>query len=102
MQMVNIPQDTVQLNLGNLSTMGGVFVLRRPDHSLRNAFLQLLHEAIVDTGLDIDAASSAAVLSLVAKNAAVYPWNCLVQIGIIEDDVRRFASQFQGDLFEIG
>ena len=81
--------------------MGGVFVLWRPDHSLRNAFLQLLHKAIVDAGLDINTASSAAILSLVAKNPAVDPRNCLVQIGIIKDDVWRFASQFQGDLFEI-
>lgn len=96
-----IPQDTLQLSLGNLSTVSGLFVLRRPNDMLRNGFLELLDEGVVDAGLDVDPTASTAVLSHVAHDTVQDPWNSVVEVDVVKDNVRRLPSQLQSHLLQV-
>lgn len=59
------------------------------------------HEFVVDAFLDEDAGGGGADLALIAHDSGVGPFDCLVEIGVVEDEEGGFSACFEGDVFEV-
>lgn len=64
--------------------------------------LEPLHELVVDARLDVDAGAGTAALAVVEEDAEVDPRDGILDVGVVEDDVRRLASELEGDLLQVG
>ena len=98
----NIPHDAVELKLRNLRTLESVLVEWVTDDVLGSTLLEALDELIVDTFLDVDTRTSTAALTVVVKDTKVDPRDGIVDIGVVEDNVRALATELEGDLLEVG
>ena len=63
--------------------------------------LEPLDELIIDIFLDVDSRSRAAALSLIEEDSKIDPRNRVVDIRVLEHDVRALATKLQGNLLEI-
>jgi hypothetical protein len=68
-----LPHNPVELDLRDLRTLEGFWVEGVANSVLRSPRLELLHELVVDTLLDVDARTSAATLSVVEVDTEVDP-----------------------------
>lgn len=91
--------DAVELHLGDLRTLEGVGGEWVANNVLRCPLLEPLNECVVDTLLHVDAATSAAALSVVEENTEVDPRDGVVNVGVVEDNVWRLAAELEGDFF---
>lgn len=100
--VVNVGHDSVELELRDLGTLEGVCLEWITDLQGRDLFLECLHELVVDAILNVDSRSGAAALTVVEEETESSPLDGLVEIGVLADDVGRLASQFEGDLLQVG
>lgn len=88
-----------------------------PDLELQSCLLEQLGELVVDRLLDVDSGSGAACLTVVeavamsasSRDRQAYlqytlsgVLDGLLEIGILEDDVRALATKLKGDLLQVG
>lgn len=99
--LINVAHDTVELELGHLGTLEGVLVERVADLVGGCALLEALDELVVDALLDEEAGTGTAALAVVEEDTEVGPRNGVINIGVVEDDVGRLASQLQSDLLQV-
>ena len=85
----------------DLRTLEGVFAKGVTDNILLRPFLEFLNKLIIDAFLDVDSRSGAAALTVVKENTKVDPGNGILDVGVIKDDIRAFASELQGDLLQV-
>ena len=63
--------------------------------------LERFDKLVVDPLLNIYPGSSAAALAVVEEDTKVDPRNCILDIRIVEDNIRAFATKLEGHLFQI-
>ena len=100
--LLDVAHDTVVLQLGDLRTLEGVGAEWIADLVLDSARLELLNKLVVDTRLDVDARTSTAALAVVEENAKVDPGDGVFNVGVVENDVWRLASELEGNLLQVG
>ena len=66
-----------------------------PDDELRHLFGEAADEAVVDPALDVGAVRADARLAGVPELRGDQPVDGLVEVGIVEDDVRRVATELE-------
>jgi hypothetical protein len=98
----NLLHNAVELELGNLRALESVGREGIADDVLLCALLELLDEVVVDALLDIDTSTGAAGLAVVEEDTKVDPRDGVVNVGILEDDVGRLATELEGDLLQVG
>ena len=99
---LDVTHDAVVLKLADLGALEGSLVERIADDILAGALLEGLDKLVVDALLHIDARSGAAALAVVEVDAEVDPVDGLLDIGVVEHDIRRLAAQLEGNLLEVG
>ena len=62
---------------------------------------ELLEELVVDTLLHVNAGAGAATLPVVEVDAEIGPVECIVNVGVVEDDIRALASKLESNLLQI-
>lgn len=100
--ILNVLHDAIELELGNLRSLEGGKIERISDLVLGDPLLEPLKELVVDTLLNVDAGASAANLSVVVEDTNVGPLDGVLDIGVVEDDVRGLAAELEGDLLQVG
>ena len=93
-----MPGHLVELILGDERPHIGGEVQGGGDLHLLHPPNQFWNEAIVNTALDVNPFHMDTKLSRVGKNTTQDPGNCLVQIGVIQNDRRVLSTQFHGTL----
>lgn len=71
------------------------------DDPLQRFLDALLDELVVDFTVNVDPSPCAAALAHVEESAHMSAFNGQIQVAVVHDDVRRFASQLEGDFFQI-
>lgn len=99
---LDVLHDSVELELANLRTLEGLLVEWVADDVLCRSFSEFLNELVVDTRLDIDSGASTAALAVVEENTKVDPRDGVLKVGVVEDNVGRLATEFKGDLLQVG
>ena len=99
--LLNVPHDTVELELRHLRALEGLRVERITNLVFRRALLEALQELIVDVLLHEDTRSRAAALAVVEVDAKVDPRDGVVDVGVLEDDVGRLAAQLERHLLQV-
>ena len=66
-----------------------------PDDDLRDLLGEAADEAVVDAALHVGAVRADACLAGVAELRGDQPVDGLVEIGVVEDDVRRVAAELE-------
>ncbi|HEV2130024.1 MAG TPA: aldehyde dehydrogenase family protein [Longimicrobiaceae bacterium] len=74
-------------------------VERIPDAQRLHARAQLLDEAVIDPFLRQDTRAGAADLPLIEPDRIHHPLDHAIEVGILEDDKRRLATQLERKLF---
>ena len=99
--MESLPHDTVILQLGDLRTLERVRTEWVTNDILLRPGLERLNEFVIDALLNVDPGSSTAALAMVEENSEIDPRNRVLDIRIVEHDVRALATKFQGNLLQI-
>ena len=99
---LDVTHDAVVLNLADLGALESSLVERITDDILFSACLEGLDKLVVDALLYVDARSGAAALAVVEVDAKVDPVDGLLDIGVVEHDIRRLAAQLESNLLEVG
>lgn len=99
---IDLPHDAVKLKLGDLWTLEGVGREWVTNDVLLCSLLEALNELVVDAFLDVDARSGTAALAVVEENTKVDPGDGIVNVCIVEDNVRALATELEGDLLQVG
>ena len=99
--MKGLPHDAVILQLGNLRTLERVRTEWVTHFILLCSGLESLDKLVIDPLLNIYPGSSAAALAVVEENTKVDPRNRILDIRIVEDNIRALATKLQGDLFQV-
>src|SRR5580692_2722371 len=58
-------------------------------------------DAVEDGLLDVESRSGAATLAVIEENRARSSFDRCIEIGILEDDVRRLAAEFERHLLQV-
>src|SRR5687768_2335143 len=77
----------------------GVLVERIADAQHIDPAFELRHEELGDRFLDEESRAGAADVTLVEEDPVDYAFDRLVDRRIVEDDVRRFSTQLEGEFF---
>ena len=93
-----MPGHLVELIPGDERAHIGGEVQRGGDLHLLHPANQFWNEAIVNPTLDVNPFHMDAKLARVGKRATQDPGDCLVQIGVIQNDRRVLPAQFHGTL----
>lgn len=119
LSVIDVSHNSVELELGDLRTLEGICFEGISDLESLHLLLECRHELVVDGVLDVNSGSGTAALAVIEEEAECGPLDGLVEIGIVTDDldtnisidlmvnssdthVRRFASQLEGDLLQVG
>ena len=94
-------QDAVHLAGGDLRADLGVGIERVAEAQFAGARGQFLQEAIVNILVEQEARGGGTHFALVAEDAPERGAHGGVEIGVGEDDVGRFAAQFQAQALEV-
>ena len=97
----NIPHDTVILELRYLRTLKSVLREGVANNVLLGTLLESLDELVVDTFLDVDTRAGTAALAVVEEDTEIDPGDGIVDISIVEHDVRALSTKLKGHLLEI-
>jgi len=117
---LDIPHNTVKLELGDLGSLISAFSKRVPYFYRLGPFRKELQEFVVDPGLNEDTRTSAADLTVIEASRTSFernkgteevnnnlqdpmnsPIKSFVQIGVIEDDAGTLSSKLKGHLLQI-
>lgn len=98
---LDVAENLVKLQLRDLGALECVLVEGVADDVLGGPLLEPLDELVVDSLLDVDTGAGAAALAVVVENAKVDPRDCVVDVGVVEDDVGALAAEFEGDLLQV-
>ena len=109
----------IKLDLADLRTLEGLLVKRISNLHCLDMGGELFQEFIVNRVLHENTRSSTTALSMVetsiirsnklnactlkgtyALNTESGPFDSLIEVGIRIDDIRRFTTQFKGDLYQ--
>lgn len=99
--MTNSLHDAVELHLRDLRALEGVLREWVADDVLLRPLLEALDELVVDALLHVDTRASTAALAVVEEDTEVDPRDGVVNVGVLEDDVRRLATELKGDLLQV-
>lgn len=99
---LDVAHDTVVLKLADLRTLEGLLVEWVTNLVGLSTLLESLEELVVDFLLHEDAGTSTAALAVVVIDTKVDPLDSGIDIGVLEDDVGRLATELEGDLLEVG
>jgi len=99
---LDVVHDSIGLRLRNLWSLEGVLLEWVTDLELQSCLLEQLGELVVDRLLDVDSGSGAACLTVVEEYTLSGVLDGLLEIGILEDDVRALATKLKGDLLQVG
>ena len=102
LSFLDVAHDAVVLELGDLRTLEGIRGEWVTNLVGSGTSLESLNEVVVDTGLDEDTRAGAAALAVVVENAKVDPGDGVVDIGIVENNVRGLATELESDLLQVG
>lgn len=91
----NVAEDLFDLTAVDLGAHLRVFQPGQADFDAVESFGQFGDELVVDPFLDEDAGAGAADLTLVEEDAQLGAVHGHVPIAVVEEDIRRFAAQFQ-------
>lgn len=97
----DLPHNAVILQLGDLGSLEGVFAERIANDVLCRSLLESLDEFIVDIFLDVDSRSRTAALSVIEEDSKIDPRDRVINIRVLEHDVRAFATKLEGHLLKI-
>ena len=99
--MTDSLHDAVELYLRDLRALEGVLREWVADDVLLRPLLEALDELVVDALLHVDTRASTAALAVVEEDTEVDPRDGVVNVGVLEDDVRRLATELKGDLLQV-
>lgn len=99
---IDVAHDAVELQLRDLGSLEGLNVEWVSDLVGLGALLEAGDELVVDALLHVDAGAGAAALAVVEEDTEVDPRDGVVDVGVVEDNVGRLASELKGDLLEVG
>ena len=71
------------------------------DDVLARPLLELLDELVVDALLDVDSRTGTAALTVVKEDTEVDPRDGVVDVCVVEDNVRALATEFQCNLLQV-
>ena len=97
----DLPHDTIELQLGYLRSLEGICAERITDDVLLRPLLELRDKFIVDILLDINPRARAAALPMIEVDPEIHPRDGIVDISILEDDVRTLPAKLKCDFLEI-
>lgn len=97
-----ILHNAVELDLGDLRALESVGSEGVANDVLGRTLLELLNELVVDALLHVDARAGTAALAVVEEDAKVDPGDGVVDVGVLEDDVGRLATELESDLLQVG
>src|SRR5205085_8669430 len=98
---VNVALDAVQLFFGDLRSHLRRLVRRITNFNFFSLRLEAFEKLVLDALFKEDARASAADLTLIVEDAHQRAVDRLLKVSIGEDDVRRFAAEFERDFGEI-
>src|SRR3984885_911353 len=84
---LDVGHDPVELELAHLWALEGVGGKWVANDILGCSRLERFDELVVDAGLDVDARTSTAALTVVEENAKVDPRDGIIKVRVIEDDI---------------
>ena len=96
-----VSADAIQLFFGDQRPHLRFRLKPRSNFNLLRVIGDAFDNTIVDRFLHVEARSSAATLAVIEEDCTRRAGNRGFEIGIFEDDVRRFATEFQGYFFQI-
>lgn len=99
---LDVVHDSVVLELADLGTLEGVGGEWVTDHVLLRSLSEGLDELVVHARLHVDAGSGTAALTVVEKDTEVDPRDGVLDVGVVEHNVGRLATELEGDLLEVG
>ena len=99
--VLDVVHDALKLELGDLRALEGIGGEGVTEFVLGGTLLEASDELVVDVLLDQQARAGAAALAVVEEDTKVGPRDGVVNVGVIEDDVGRLATQLEGDLLEV-
>ena len=99
---LDVTHDAVILKLADLRALEGLLMERITDNVLASTGLESLDKLVVDALLHVDARSGAAALAVVEVNAEVDPVDGLLDIGVVEHDIRRLTAELESNLLQVG
>ena len=100
--VLDVAHDPVILQLGDLGALERVGVERVADDVLAGAGLEGFDEFVVDVFLHEDAGTGTAALAVVVEDAEVDPRDGVFDVGVVEDDVGGFATEFERHFLQVG
>ena len=89
------------MKLGDLWALEGVRSEWVTDFVGLRPLLKLLNELVIDALLDVDSRASTAALAVIEEDTKVDPRDGVLDVGIVEDDVRTLAAKFKRDLLQV-
>ena len=99
--MKDLPHDAVILQLGDLRALERVRTEWVTHFVLLRSGLERFDKLVIDPLLNIYPGSGAAALAVVEENTKIDPRNRILNIRIVEDNIRALATKLQGNLFQI-
>jgi len=99
---LDIVHDSVELKLADLRALEGVGLKWVANNVLGCSLLERGNEFVVNARLDVDTGARAAALAVVEENTEVDPRDGVFDVCIVEDDIRRLATELEGDLLQVG
>lgn len=99
--VVDVLHDAVELQLRDLRTLESVGSEGVAELVGGGALLEAGNELVVDAFLDQDTGTSAAALAVVEEDTEVGPRDGVVDVGVVEDNVRGLATQLKSDLLQV-
>lgn len=98
---LDVVHDTLELELRDLGTLEGVDGEGVTELVLGGTLLEASDEFVVDLLVDQDTRTGAAALAVVEEDTKVGPRDSVVNVGIVEDNVGRLATQLESDLLQV-
>lgn len=99
--VVDVLHDAVELQLRDLRALEGVGSEGVAELVGSGALLEAGNELVVDALLDQDTGTGAAALAVVEEDTEVGPRDSVIDVGVVEDNVRGLATQLQSDLLQV-
>src|SRR5215472_2337991 len=99
---INVGHHPIELCAINLRALLDGRIKRVADSTPGGARNALFHEFVIDLVFDEQARARAADLALVEEEPEMAAFNRLLHVGIGENNVRAFSTQFQASTLEVG
>ena len=100
--ILDVAHNAIVLELGDLGTLEGLWVEWVTEFVSFSTGLEAFNEFVVDAILNVDSGASAAALSVVEEDSEVDPGDGILDIGIVEDDIRGLTAKLESYFLQVG